>query len=150
MHAKSANLRFALIATFFGVFGFLGGQWASAEMPLQRLFPLISTSTTATGEAITYPTSGPAAVSAFILTLQPGEETGWHKHNVPGFGFMLEGEATVDYQGHGTRTYKAGEALIETVGVAHNGRNSGTGPLRILAVFMGADGIKTTEPAASR
>ena len=63
---------------------------------------------------------------------------------------MLEGEATVDYDGHGSRVYKAGDALIEAVNVAHNGRNSGSGPMRILAVFMGADGITTTEKTAEQ
>jgi hypothetical protein len=31
---------------------------------------------------------------------------------------------------------------------AHNGRNTGPGPLKILAVFMGADGVPDTTRAA--
>ena len=42
-----------------------------------------------------------------------------------------------------------GEALMEAIDVAHNGRNTGAGPARILAVFMGADGVPDTVMLAS-
>ena len=41
-----------------------------------------------------------------------------------------------DYAGRGSKTYKAGEAFMEAVGTWHNGRNSGEGSLRILAIFI--------------
>ena len=77
--------------------------------------------------------------------MQPGEETGWHRHDVPMFGYILEGEVTVDYGAKGTRIYKKGDALMEAIDWEHNGRNSGSGPARILAVFMGAEGVPDTE-----
>jgi hypothetical protein len=33
---------------------------------------------------------------------------------------------------------------MEAIAVAHNGRNTGSGPARILAVFVGADGVPNT------
>jgi hypothetical protein len=33
---------------------------------------------------------------------------------------------------------------MEAIAVGHNGRNTGSGPARILAVFMGADGVSNT------
>ena len=36
------------------------------------------------------------------------------------------------------------DTFMEAIGVAHNGRNTGSGPARILAVFMGADGVPNT------
>ena len=53
----------------------------------------------------------------------------------------LSGELTVDYGEHGSKTYQAGDAFIEAMNTWHNGHNTGDGPLRILAVYMGADGV---------
>jgi hypothetical protein len=86
-------------------------------------------------------------VTAAVVTLAPGQETGWHTHGMPTFGYVLEGELEVDYGKAGVRVYRAGDAVLEAIGVAHNGRNIGAGPMRILAVFMGADGLATSEPA---
>jgi hypothetical protein len=44
--------------------------------------------------------------------------------------------------------YRAGDALMEAIAVAHNGRNTGSGPVRILAVFIGAEGLTPTHPVA--
>ena len=49
---------------------------------------------------------------------------------------------TVDYEGHGTRTYHQGESFLEAMDVSHAGMNTGKVPVKILAVYMGADGTK--------
>jgi quercetin dioxygenase-like cupin family protein len=68
---------------------------------------------------------------------------------VPLFGWMLEGELTVAYQGAGAsetqRTYRPGDALMEAIDTPHNGRNAGPAPVRILAVFLGAEGVGNSE-----
>jgi quercetin dioxygenase-like cupin family protein len=102
--------------------------------------------TTIMGEPIVYP-PGKAAVLAIIVTLLPGEETGWHRHGVPLFGYILEGELTVDYGERGTRKYLSGTGFMEAMATAHNGRNNGDKPCRILAVFMDAQGVEPTIPA---
>lgn len=109
---------------------------------------LLSTGSTITGEPIQYP-SGSAHVTAVEITLQPGQQTGWHKHPVPLFGYVLEGELTVDYGANGKRIYRKGDSLLEAMNEAHNGRNTGKGPMRILAVFIGAEGEPGTVTAAS-
>jgi quercetin dioxygenase-like cupin family protein len=101
---------------------------------------LISTGKTVLGQTFSYPAGAPAKVTAAIVTMLPGEQTGWHKHDVPMFGYILEGEITVDYGVVGTRVYRTGDALVEAIDTAHNGRNTGDGNARILAVFMGAAG----------
>ena len=103
---------------------------------------LISTGKTVLGQTFSYPAGAPAKVTAAIVTMLPGEQTGWHKHDVPMFGYILEGEITVDYGAAGTR--RKGDALVEAIDVAHNGRNTGDGNARILAVFIGADGVPNT------
>lgn len=109
---------------------------------------LLSTGSTITGEPIQYP-SGSARVTAVEITLQPGQQTGWHKHPVPLFGYMLEGELTVDYGAKGKRVYRKGDSLVEAMNETHNGRNTGKGPMRILAVFIGAEGQPGTVTTAS-
>ena len=97
-------------------------------MARDQVLSLLSTTQTILGQPIVYPTEAPAKVAAAIVTMQPGEETGWHQHDVPMFGYVLEGEVTVDYGAKGTRIYRQGDALIEAIDVPHNGRNTGTGP----------------------
>jgi quercetin dioxygenase-like cupin family protein len=98
------------------------------------------------GETIHYPTTGPAHVTAAIVTLAPGEKTSVHKHGVPLFAYILEGELTVDYAGYSKRTYRAGEAFMEAMDVAHFGINTGAQTMRLLAVYMGAQGSEDVIP----
>lgn len=122
------------------------GLMASPERSIGRdqVLSLLSTSQTVLGQPIAYPKEGPAKVTAAIVTMLPGEETGWHKHEVPLFGYVLEGEITVDYGPKGQHVFRQGDALVEGLDVPHNGYNSGKGEARILAVFMGAQGIPNT------
>jgi quercetin dioxygenase-like cupin family protein len=105
---------------------------------------LLSTSQTIISQPIAYPTKAPAKVVSAIVTMLPGEETGWHQHDVPMFGYILEGEVTVDYGAKGTHVYRQGEAVMEAIDWPHNGRNTGKVPARILAVFIGAEGVPNT------
>jgi quercetin dioxygenase-like cupin family protein len=102
--------------------------------------PLLSTGTTILGEPLHYPTGGPAHVTAAIITIAPGARTVLHKHGVPLFGYILEGEITVDYGDRGKRTYRAGDAIMEAMDVPHFGADAGSQPVRILTVYRGADG----------
>ena len=118
--------------------------FAQAEEPYTEVEKLLDSSTTILGQPFQYPNTGTANVTAVIVTMQPGEKTAKHLHEVPLFGYMLEGELTVSYDGHGKKIYKTGDSLIEAINVWHVGENTGTTPVRILAVFMGADGAKNT------
>ena len=113
-----------------------------------ELRTILSTGTTVTGEPIRYPSGAPAQITAVEITLQPGQQTGWHTHPVPLFGYVLEGELTVDYGAKGRRIYRKGEALAEAMNAAHNGRNAGRDPVKILAVFIGMEGTQGSVPAS--
>ena len=104
---------------------------------------LVSSNESVIGEAIAYP-QGPARITAAIVTMQPGQKTGWHRHDVPLFAYILEGEITVDYGEAGQRTYQTGDSFIEAFRSNHNGENTGSGIARILAVFAGADEVENT------
>jgi quercetin dioxygenase-like cupin family protein len=109
---------------------------------------VLSTGDTVIGEPLRYPTGAPAKLTALEITLQPGQQTGWHTHPVPLFGYILEGELTVDYGPKGQRVYRKGDGLAEAMTEAHNGRNLGQTPVTILAVFMGEEGAQVSAPAS--
>jgi quercetin dioxygenase-like cupin family protein len=132
-------MRLGLLALSGTVLGFLAAPVLADGYPA---IPLYSGDKTVMDEAIVWPTSGKAHVNALIVVLAPGEKTVVHKHGVPTFIHILEGEVTVDYEGHGTRTYKQGESFLEAMDVEHAGINTGTVPVKILAVYMGADGAQ--------
>ena len=121
----------------------------SAASALAQGYPLTGTqsfSKTIVGEDIVYPATGKAVITSAIVVMAPGERTILHRHGVPLFAYMLEGELTVDYGSHGTRIYRQGESFVEAMGVSHFGRNTGAGQVRILAVYVGAEGAKDVLP----
>jgi len=134
-----------VLAIFIGYFG-INSYFESAQAKdvYPRLKPLLSTGKTILGQQFTYPTGAPAKVTSVIVLLKPGEETGWHEHKVPLFAYIIEGELTVNYGPNGKRVYRAGDSLIEAINISHNGKNTGTGVVRVLAVFMGVNGKPNT------
>ena len=101
-------------------------------------------STTVLEQAIRYPGPGPARISSAIITLAPGQSTGWHFHETPMYAYLLEGQLEVAYAGGVKKALAAGQALLEAIGTHHSGTNPGPGPVRILVVSMGADGLADT------
>jgi quercetin dioxygenase-like cupin family protein len=90
-------------------------------------------------QTIAYP-NGTPMVNALIVPLAPGEKSAWHTHATPLFGYILEGELTVDYGSKGTRVYHTGEAVLEAVDWPHQASNRGTVLTRVLAVNIGVEG----------
>ncbi|HEY8962163.1 MAG TPA: cupin domain-containing protein [Luteolibacter sp.] len=101
--------------------------------------PLLKTQTDAAGKAIVYPTGSPE-VTAVRVEIPSGTQTGWHKHPVPCFAYILEGELHVQIDGGETKILKAGEAYAETVDVMHNGVNQGNVPVKLIMFATGASG----------
>lgn len=106
----------------------------------KRIEKLYSGDKTSIGETIRYPEGDAVNIQSLIVTMKPGETTGWHKHGVPTYGYILSGQVTVDYGEKGKRTYRAGEGFMDAMNWWHNGINDGDVPVRILVVFMGAKG----------
>jgi quercetin dioxygenase-like cupin family protein len=124
-----------LLAVVFAPIGHTKAEDVSVQAT-----PLLSTGSTVLGETLHYPTGGPAHVTASIVTLTPGARTVLHRHGVPMFAYVLDGEITVDYGDRGKRTYRQGDAFMETMDVPHFGADAGSAPVRILTVYIGAEG----------
>jgi len=134
--------RALLAAGLAGAVG-LGCGMALGRTGYPPLEVLLQGSETVLEQAVAYPAGRPV-VTAAIVSMAPGQETGWHAHEAPLFAWMLAGELTVDYGPDGARVYRAGDALLEAFRTRHNGRNGGAEQVRLLAVFMGAEGVANT------
>lgn len=99
--------------------------------------PLLQTTVNSVGQPIAYPREGTPEVTALLVEMAPGEETGWHQHPVPLLGYILTGELTV-YQATGEkRIVRCGEVSLESVNVIHNGVNEGASPLKMIVFVIG-------------
>jgi quercetin dioxygenase-like cupin family protein len=133
----------ALIAFAIG----LGASEARA--PSISFVPLVETNTTVMDEPIVYP-PGKAKITTGIVTMPPGAKTGWHIHPLPLTGLMLSGELTVDYGDRGKRIYREGDSLVETMAVPHQGENTGTTPVKLFVVYIGAEGMPNATPVEKK
>ncbi|MCX6511161.1 MAG: cupin domain-containing protein [Actinobacteria bacterium] len=95
-------------------------------------------------QLLQYPGGSQAQVSSAVLTIAPGVSTGLHKHDAPMYVYVLEGTITVTYDGGIVKNYSEGSAILEAVGVAHNGENKTDKPVKLLVVNMGAAGVANT------
>jgi quercetin dioxygenase-like cupin family protein len=135
------NIRRGLIYTACFIAGAVSFGVAQSGYP--PLEVLLSASQTTIGQDIAYP-PGKAKITAAIVTMQPGEKTGRHRHEAPLFAMILEGEVTLDYGNGVTRYFKKGDTFLEAFQTSHEGTNTGDQPVRILAVFAGSDSVKNT------
>lgn len=129
------------------------GEGASEYNQAARTTPLLRTATDVAGRPLAYPTGGPAEVTGVLVELPAGAETGWHRHTVPCFAYILSGEIAVTQKDGPTRTFRAGDAFAELVDTEHNGRTLGAEPVRLVFFAAGVQGqpftVKTPVPPSS-
>lgn len=102
---------------------------------------LKKTSVTGNGQIITYPQTDKAEVTAMTVDLAPGAETGWHKHPVPVYAYVVSGDLSVELEDGQHFAYGKGDAIIEVVNTLHNGKNNGAEPVKLAVFYLGAEGI---------
>lgn len=113
-----------------------------------QITPLLRTMNTSARQPIVYPATNQAEVTAVLVEIPPGAETGWHKHLFPCFAYIESGTLEVDLEGGKTHRFTAGQALAESIHLLHNGRNTGIEPVRLVMFVMGEKGKPFTERAA--
>jgi quercetin dioxygenase-like cupin family protein len=101
--------------------------------------PLMQTTQTEVGQDIQYPSAHPQ-ITTLLLEIAPGGQTGRHMHPVPSANYVLEGEVTIELDGHNPLTYRAGQAFVGATQTWHNAFNRGTTPAKVLVVFIGEEG----------
>ncbi len=100
---------------------------------------LLNTDTTSVGQKIMYPTVDQAQITVFKITMPPGSDTGWHKHDIPLVAYIMQGSLTVERKTGESVKFEAGSAVAEMRDLYHIGRNEGTEPLVLIAVYLGGD-----------
>ena len=80
-----------------------------------------------------------------VAEIAPGASAGKHRHNGIEVGYVLEGSVELEHEGSPTRSLKAGQAFKNDPGV-HNAKNTGKGPVKILAVYIVEKGKPLSVP----
>lgn len=101
-----------------------------------KVTALMKTSTTWDGKPLVYP-QGQAEVTALIVEIAAGGQTGWHEHSVPSFAYVLEGTLEVTQGNGATCQLHAGDTLPEVVQTLHNGRAVGDKPVKLFVLYTG-------------
>lgn len=138
-----AALTFSALLSSTAVAQTQGGEDQALPSGFQTV-PVLKSTTSAEGNPFQFPQTGTAEITSVIGTVEPGGRTPRHKHPVPVFVYVLEGDLEVQTEGAEARTYGAGQAFIESTDSWHQAFNRGTSPTKILVVFMGAEGNPTT------
>ena len=105
--------------------------------------PVLKTGETRDGDPIAYP-SGTPEITSVIGTIEPGGRTPLHQQPVPVYVYVLEGEVELETEGGEAHPYRQGEAYIEALNRDHQLFNRSDSPARVLVVFVGAEGERTT------
>ncbi|MBY0238500.1 MAG: cupin domain-containing protein [Burkholderiaceae bacterium] len=132
----------ALLATLSAAL-LLPPAYALDQSAAVKASTVLKTQTSWDGKPLAYP-QGPAQVTGMLIEIAPGSETGWHLHTVPSFAMVTEGELEVHLKDGAVKRLKAGDMLAEVVNTLHNGRNVGTGPVKLVVVYTGVADSKLT------
>ncbi len=114
-----------------------GGEYHSGVTSTE----ILKTTTTSIGQPIAYPANGTPQVTASVVEIPSGGETGWHSHTTPLYAWMVAGSLTVEYEGGRKITFHDGEPIIEALNTSHNGRNNGSTPARLLVFNLGTRNV---------
>ncbi|NTW69261.1 MAG: cupin domain-containing protein [Chlorobiaceae bacterium] len=117
------------------------GALQAVEYQNVEVKKLLVSTTTSSGDKIRYLKSKNPEVTALTVRIPPGGSTGWHKHPVPVYAYVLEGRLTVALKDGRTFTFNKGDALVEVMNTFHNGTNSGPEPVSLAVFYTGAAGV---------
>jgi quercetin dioxygenase-like cupin family protein len=89
---------------------------------------------------------GREAVIAHV-EIAPGASVGRHSHPGEEISYVTDGEGELLIEGHPSRKVKAGDGMIVPAGAIHDARNTGAGPMKIVAVYLVEKGKPLSTPA---
>ncbi len=81
-----------------------------------------------------------------MVEFAPNARTGRHTHAGEEIDYVLEGEGELLIDGQPTKSVKAGDASIIPGGTIHDTHNTGSAPLKVVAVFVVEKGKPLTTP----
>ncbi|MDQ5985162.1 MAG: hypothetical protein CSYNP_00867 [Syntrophus sp. SKADARSKE-3] len=101
---------------------------------------LLKSTTAANGQHHEYLKTDRPEVTACIVEIAPGAQTGWHSHSVPVYAYVMEGTLMVTLEDGKVFSFEKGQALIEVMNIAHNGKSVGKEKVRLLVFYTGEEG----------
>jgi len=101
---------------------------------------LLKTDTTSIGQKIVYPNFLSDEVTIAKVTIPPGKSTGWHKHTIPVFAYVLKGNLTVELENKQLKQFPENTTFSEVINTFHNGINNGKIDVVLIAFYMGEKG----------
>lgn len=107
-----------------------------------KIETLLKTDTTSIGQRILYPNFKDDEVTISKVTIPPEKSTGWHRHEIPVFAYVLQGTLTVDFENHKTLQFSENSSFAEVMNTFHNGTNKGKEDVVLIAFYMGGKGEK--------
>ena len=108
------------------------GPAGAADAPVKST-PILTTTKTAIGQPIVLPTKD-AQVVVTMLEIAPGTKLPRHEHPFQRYGYLMQGELTVEYEGGQRQVFHAGDFIVEALGVWHFGTNTGSDPVKLLVI----------------
>lgn len=81
------------------------------------------------------------------VDLEPGVVAGRHTHPGDEISYVLEGEGELLIDGEAPRKVKAGEAFVIPAGKVHDAKNTGSGTMRLVGVYVVEKGKPLAVPA---
>lgn len=104
----------------------------AADVPVKTT-SVISTTKTAIGQPIVLPAKD-AQVIVTVLEIAPGTKLPRHKHPFQRYGYVMQGELTVEYDGGQHQIFHTGDFIVEALDTWHFGTNTGTVPVKLLVI----------------
>lgn len=117
--------------------------WAGAVLPAQAQAPGIKREMV---ERADLSVPGREAIVARV-EVAPGVMAGRHSHHGEEISYVIEGEGELLIDGEPSRKLKAGDAFVVPAGKVHDARNTGTGPFKLVGVFVVEKGKPLALPA---
>lgn len=105
-----------------------------------RIEKMMDSSVNSAGQKIVYPEFKDPQVKMMKITFPPGETTGWHKHKIPVFSYIMQGTLTVEMEDHTITEFKENSCFAESYGLYHKGTNKQETDLVVFVVYLGGDG----------
>ena len=127
----------SILSIFLLICVFVDAQYQTGV----KVEKLLQTDTTVIGQKIVYPHFPNDEITICKVTIPSGQQTGWHKHEIPVFAYVLQGTLTVEVENGKTYTYIANSTISEVFDTFHNGYNIGTENVVLIAFYLGGKDV---------
>jgi quercetin dioxygenase-like cupin family protein len=140
---RNNTLKKITLNLFFSLFFLSITSYAIENTNNVKITKLIETNASWERTKIIYP-KGDTKITALLVEMQPQAQMKMHHHEVPSFGYILEGSILVKSETGDIKTFSKGDVVIEMVNKKHSGVNPGNTVTKFIVFYMGVEDLKNT------